>query len=122
MVSTLHRSVDPARVVEFAETASRLRAELARRIVGLEDVVEGLLIALLSGGHCLLVGVPGLAKTLLIQSMSELLALDFSRARQRCAPYDRGLEECGRLACVNGRESSLLGSRCSGFTRFRLPK
>ena len=67
--------IDEGQVKRFAETAERIRAELSRRIVGLESVVEDLLIALLSGGHGLLVGVPGLAKTLLIQSLSELTRL-----------------------------------------------
>ncbi len=72
-------TVDQASVARFAETARRLRTDLAKRIVGLERVVEELLIALLSGGHGLLVGVPGLAKTLLIRSLAELLELSFRR-------------------------------------------
>jgi MoxR-like ATPase len=56
-----------------------LRAEIGKVIVGQEEVVEQLLIALLSRGHCLLVGVPGLAKTLLIRTLSEVLDLSFSR-------------------------------------------
>ncbi len=56
-----------------------LRAEIGKVIVGQEEVVEHLLIALLSRGHCLLVGVPGLAKTLLIRTLSEVLDLSFSR-------------------------------------------
>ncbi len=53
--------------------------QLRRRIVGQEDVIEQVLIALFSGGHCLLVGVPGLAKTLLVHSLSQVLQLRFSR-------------------------------------------
>ena len=56
-----------------------LRAEIAKVIVGQERVIEHLLIALLSRGHCLLIGVPGLAKTLLIKTLSEALELKFSR-------------------------------------------
>jgi MoxR-like ATPase len=52
---------------------------VARRIVGLDDVVEQVLITLLAGGHALLEGVPGLAKTLLLSSTAELLDLTFSR-------------------------------------------
>ncbi len=59
--------------------AGRIKAELAKRIVGQEAVVEQCLIALLSGGNCLLVGVPGLAKTLLIQTLAEVLDLSFQR-------------------------------------------
>jgi MoxR-like ATPase len=59
--------------------AGRLRSEVAKRIVGQEQVVEEVLMAMLAGGHALLVGVPGLAKTLLIRSISEAMRLDFRR-------------------------------------------
>jgi len=61
------------------ERMNKVRKELSRVIIGQDDVVEKLLICLLARGHGLLVGVPGLAKTLLIQSLSELMSLDFSR-------------------------------------------
>ena len=64
---------------ELLEAAARLRAEVARRIVGQETVIEEILMALLAGGHALLVGVPGLAKTLMIRSVSEAMHLDFRR-------------------------------------------
>ena len=53
--------------------------EFKKRIVGQEEVIDELLIALFSQGHCLLVGVPGLAKTLLINSLAEILDLQFNR-------------------------------------------
>jgi MoxR-like ATPase len=56
-----------------------LRAAIAQVIVGQHDVVEQLLIGLLAGGHCLLEGVPGLGKTLLVRSLGSALALDFRR-------------------------------------------
>jgi MoxR-like ATPase len=56
-----------------------VRQEIAKRIVGQEDVVELVLLTLLAGGNSLLVGVPGLAKTLLVHTMSEVLDLKFSR-------------------------------------------
>lgn len=56
-----------------------LRAAIARAVVGQNEVVEQLLIGLLAGGHCLLEGVPGLGKTLLVRSLGEALALDFHR-------------------------------------------
>jgi MoxR-like ATPase len=59
--------------------ATRLRTEVGRRIVGQERVVEEILIALVAGGHALLVGVPGLAKTLMIRSVAEAMHLDFRR-------------------------------------------
>jgi MoxR-like ATPase len=62
-----------------AEVAEAMRRQVAQRIVGQNDVVEELLIALLANGHALLVGVPGLAKTLLVQTLAEALDLQFSR-------------------------------------------
>jgi MoxR-like ATPase len=59
--------------------AARLRAAVARRVVGQDEVVERLLVALFAGGHALSIGVPGLAKTLLIQTLAEAMALRFSR-------------------------------------------
>ncbi len=79
MVSTTKMDIDPREVREFADKADRIRSELGKRIVGLTDVIEDLLTALLAGGHGLLIGVPGLAKTLLIQSLADLLQLDFRR-------------------------------------------
>src|SRR5438045_2722944 len=64
---------------ELLAAAARLRTEVGKRIVGQEAVVEEILIALLAGGHVLLVGVPGLAKTLMIRSVSEAMDLDFKR-------------------------------------------
>src|SRR5690606_39518090 len=61
------------------DAGRRVKAELARVIVGQADVVDQALTALFAGGNCLLVGVPGLAKTLLIQSMARALDLRFSR-------------------------------------------
>ncbi len=59
--------------------AQDIRTELGRVIVGQDEVVEQLLIALFAGGHCLLVGVPGLAKTLMISSLAQTMSLSFSR-------------------------------------------
>jgi MoxR-like ATPase len=56
-----------------------LRDAIARVVVGQRDVVEQLLIGLIAGGHCLLEGVPGLGKTLLVRSLGQALALDFHR-------------------------------------------
>ena len=57
----------------------RMRTELHRAIVGQDDVIDQLLLAILTRGHCLLVGVPGLAKTLLIASLAKTLELSFNR-------------------------------------------
>jgi MoxR-like ATPase len=69
--------IDAAR--QLAEAYAALRREIGKVIIGQEAVVEHLLVALLSRGHCLLVGVPGLAKTLLIKTLSEVLELKFNR-------------------------------------------
>src|SRR5712675_229342 len=56
-----------------------IKAQMSQVIVGQEEVIEQLLIALFSRGHCILEGVPGLAKTLMISTLSNCLSLDFSR-------------------------------------------
>ncbi len=71
------RDVEAAR--ELAEVRRLLTAEIGKRIVGQDDVIEHLLIALFARGHCLFVGVPGLAKTLLIQTLADVLDLSFGR-------------------------------------------
>jgi MoxR-like ATPase len=58
---------------------SALESEIGRRVIGQHEIVEGLLTALLADGHALLVGVPGLAKTLLVSTLAEALDLRFSR-------------------------------------------
>ena len=59
--------------------AVRLRDEVSRRIVGQRDVLDEILMAVLAGGHALLVGVPGLAKTLMVRSVAESMRLEFRR-------------------------------------------
>jgi MoxR-like ATPase len=68
-----------ARAGEFHRRYEALRAEIAKVIVGHEEIVEGVLICLLAGGHGLLEGVPGLGKTLLIRTLAQALDLPFSR-------------------------------------------
>ena len=70
---------DTAAIEEFSAKREALLVEIRKVIVGQERVVEELLIALFSRGHCLLVGVPGLAKTLLISTLAEILDLEFNR-------------------------------------------
>jgi MoxR-like ATPase len=60
---------------------SRLREAIGQAIVGQNEVVEQLLIGLLAGGHCLIEGVPGLGKTLLVRTLGQALALDFRRVQ-----------------------------------------
>jgi MoxR-like ATPase len=64
---------------QLQESYDSLRKEIAKVIVGQDTIVEQLLIALLARGHCLLVGVPGLAKTLLIRTLAQVLDLKFNR-------------------------------------------
>ncbi len=69
--------------VELAEQLNRsyrqIKSEIAKVIIGQDEIIDQLLISLLARGHCLLVGVPGLAKTLLIKTLAEVLDLKFSR-------------------------------------------
>ena len=71
---------DPAALVaRFADDYRRVKEEIAKAVVGHEEIVDGVLTCLFAGGHALLEGVPGLGKTLLIRSLSEALHLHFSR-------------------------------------------
>jgi MoxR-like ATPase len=72
-------SVAMASAEKVAEGRERILAELRKVIVGQDEVVEQVLIALFTGGHCLITGVPGLAKTLLIKTLADILDLDFKR-------------------------------------------
>lgn len=64
---------------ELGESHSAIRAELAKRIVGQDEVIEQVLNAFFGGGHVLLLGVPGLAKTMLIRTLAQILGMKFSR-------------------------------------------
>ena len=61
------------------EGRARILAELRKVIIGQDDIVEQVLIALFTGGHCLITGVPGLAKTLLVKTLADILDLEFKR-------------------------------------------
>src|SRR6478736_2886566 len=67
------------RAAEFSERYNSVYKQLGRVIVGHSDIVHGVLTCLFVGGHCLLEGVPGLGKTLLVRTLSQTLSLDFSR-------------------------------------------
>ncbi len=76
----MSNQADPAAALDdLRRIHSRMKEELHRVIVGQDQVIDELLLAILSRGHCLLVGVPGLAKTLLISSLSKTLDLSFNR-------------------------------------------
>lgn len=72
-------AADLAAAEKLRDSYKRIRAELGKIIVGQDSVVEEMLIALFAGGHCILEGVPGLAKTLMISSLARCLTLGFSR-------------------------------------------
>jgi MoxR-like ATPase len=94
-----------------AASAARLREAVARRIVGMDDVVHQVLITVVAGSHGLLVGVPGLAKTLLVSSVAEVLGLTFKRIQftPDLMPSD-----------IVGTES--LGADETGLRRFRFQR
>jgi len=74
------KNAELARLVsEFRTVTQRLRSEVGRVIVGQDEVVEHLLITLLVGGHCLVTGMPGTAKTLLVRTLADALGLKFDR-------------------------------------------
>ena len=79
LAMTALSSDDRSFIQSTGERVAALRESLGARIVGMEGPIEELLCAVLAQGHSLLVGVPGLAKTLLVSSLSESLSLDFRR-------------------------------------------
>ena len=72
---------DLARVEEMGKKKAEITAEIKKVIIGQEKVIEEILIALFCRGHCLLVGVPGLAKTLLISTLAGIMELEFNRVQ-----------------------------------------
>jgi len=72
---------DVRQLERLVEAVTRLRAQVGQRIVGQGETVDGILTAILAGGHALLIGVPGLAKTLMVQTVAEALQLSFSRVQ-----------------------------------------
>jgi MoxR-like ATPase len=72
---------DKETVEALTHSKARIKAELAKVIVGMEEPIEQLLVALFAGGHCLLTGAPGLAKTLLVNTVADVFSLNFSRVQ-----------------------------------------
>ncbi|MEZ5944980.1 MAG: MoxR family ATPase [Planctomycetaceae bacterium] len=70
---------DQQRAARLVEICGRIREQVGRVVVGQSEVIEQLLIAILARGHCLLEGVPGLAKTLMVRSLAESMSLSFHR-------------------------------------------
>jgi len=74
------KNVDDVQLAErLSESVKKIKNEIAKVIVGQDEIIDQLLISLLARGHCLLVGVPGLAKTLLIKTLAEVIDLKFNR-------------------------------------------
>lgn len=69
----------PEKIQSFRDAFNKLRAEIGKVIVGHQEIVDGTLTSLFAGGHVLLEGVPGLGKTLLVRTLSEVMDLSFSR-------------------------------------------
>ena len=72
---------DVQQLEHLVGAVTRLRTQVAQRIVGQAETVDGILTAVLAGGHALLIGVPGLAKTLMVQTVAEALNLTFNRVQ-----------------------------------------
>lgn len=70
---------EKAAFVALTQKYQKLRSEISNIIIGQDEVVRDLLISIFSNGHCLLVGVPGLAKTLMVNTLSDVLGLSFNR-------------------------------------------
>ena len=70
---------DKALIDNFVKQYHSLKSEMGKVIVGQDKAVDSLLLSIFTGGHCLLVGVPGLAKTLMVNTLSKALGLSFSR-------------------------------------------
>ncbi len=77
--TVIETETDWLAVQKLAESHQRILREMSKAVVGQQRVLEELLIAMLSGGHCLLVGVPGLAKTLMVRTLADTLSLSFNR-------------------------------------------
>ncbi len=79
MSSSTSPPQDPETLDELSEAYDRLRDEIGKVIVGQEDIIEMVVVCLMARGHTLLIGVPGLAKTLLVRTLAGVLDLEFSR-------------------------------------------
>ena len=77
--TTDSNQTDQQTVEQLLTGRARIDTELRKVIIGQREVIEQILIALLSGGHCLITGAPGLAKTLLVKSIAQIFHLKFSR-------------------------------------------
>ncbi|MFN0195908.1 MAG: AAA family ATPase, partial [Planctomycetaceae bacterium] len=79
MKSAAATADDLTAIQQLGAARSQLKSEIAKVIIGQEAIVDDLLTALFSRGHCLMIGVPGLAKTLMVRTIAEAIDLDFNR-------------------------------------------
>ena len=79
VVTSLDSSELRQRILRFQDAESRIVEQVRRVIVGQDEVLEQVLIALFVGGHCLITGLPGTAKTLLVRTIAQTLGLEFTR-------------------------------------------
>jgi len=79
--TTLDFETEKQAVEALHQSMAQVDAELSKAIVGQKEVIEQMLISLMAGGHCLLTGAPGLAKTLLVKSVAQVFSLSFSRVQ-----------------------------------------
>src|SRR5947207_7914832 len=79
MIDQVSNHADSAAIRKLEDARAKIIAQMSQIIVGQDAVIEELLISLFSRGHCILEGVPGLAKTLMISTLAKSLSLDFSR-------------------------------------------
>ncbi len=94
---------------QFQKDFASLREEIAKVIVGSEDIIDGVLTCMFADGHCLLEGVPGLGKTMLVRTLSEVLTLSFSRIQftPDLMPFD--------IVGVSGTGDDTAGHADAGF-------
>ena len=78
-LSTATEEIDLAGLDELRAAHKQIREQIARQIIGQDEVVDQLLVAVFARGHCILEGVPGLAKTLMVHSLAQSLSLEFNR-------------------------------------------
>ena len=71
--------IDQSQIQQFAERAAEIKREIAKEIIGQEAVVDQLLTVMIAGGNALLEGVPGLGKTRLVRTLSQVFDMPFSR-------------------------------------------
>src|SRR5216117_2210920 len=79
--TTDSQTAEKQAVEQIISSRAQIQSELAKVIVGQKEVIEQLLIALFAGGHCLITGAPGLAKTLLVKSIAQIFHLKFQRVQ-----------------------------------------